>query len=83
MINFQKSAITFGASIDSIMKRLLAELLGIDNKGGGGKYLGLSECFSGSKQKMFAFVGEKLNKRLRGWFAKNFSWWKGGFPQIY
>ena len=30
MINFQKSAITFGAGIDPIMRRLLAEFLSID-----------------------------------------------------
>ncbi|XP_018488079.1 uncharacterized protein LOC108858692 [Raphanus sativus] len=73
IINFQKSAITFGAAIDPTMKRLLAEILHIDNEGGDGKYLGLPECFSGSKQQLVAFIGEKLNKRLRGWFAKKLS----------
>ena len=66
VINFQKSAITFGNGIDPVMRRLLAEILGIENEGGDGKYLGLPECFSGSKQKLLAFIGEKLNKRLRG-----------------
>ncbi|WZZ45150.1 hypothetical protein YC2023_041409 [Brassica napus] len=73
VINIQKSAITFGAEIDLIMKRLIAEMSGIENEGGDGKYLGLPECFSGSKQKLLAFIGEKLNKRLKSWFAKNFS----------
>ncbi|XP_056855145.1 uncharacterized protein LOC130504548 [Raphanus sativus] len=73
VINFQKSAITYGAGIDAVMKRVLAEFLGIENEGGDGKYLGLPECFSGSKQKLLAFIGEKLNKRLRGWFAKKLS----------
>lgn len=73
VINFQKSAVTFGADIDPVMKTLLAEILHIDNEGGDGKYLGLPECFSGSKQKLLAFIGEKLNKRLRGWFAKKLS----------
>lgn len=73
VINFQKSAITFGKDIDPIMKNLLAELLHIENEGGDGKYLGLPECFSGSKQKLLAFIGEKLNKRLKGWFAKKLS----------
>lgn len=73
VIKFQKSAITFGAEVDPIMKRLIAEMSGIENEGGDGKYLGLPECFSGSKQKLLAFIGEKLNKRLKSWFAKKLS----------
>lgn len=73
VINFQKSAITFGANIDPVMRRLLAEILQIENEGGEGNYLGLPECFSGSKHKLLAFIGEKLNERLRGWFAKKLS----------
>lgn len=73
-INFQKSAITFGASIDPIMKRLMACRLGIDTEGGVGTYLSLPECFSGSKQQLLGiFIGEKLNKRLNGWFGKTLS----------
>lgn len=69
-INFSKSAVTFGIGIDPIMRRLMANLLGIEKEGGEGKYLGLPECFSGSKQKLLAFISEKLNKRLSGWYAK-------------
>lgn len=71
-INFHKSSITFGADIDPVMRRLLAERLKIENEGGAGTYLGLPECFSGSKQKLLAFIGEKLGKRLNGWYAKMF-----------
>ncbi|XP_009127418.1 uncharacterized protein LOC103852254 [Brassica rapa] len=73
VINFQKSAITFGVGIDPVLKRLLAEFLDIENEGGDGKYLGLPECFSGSKKKLLAYIGEKMSKRLRGWFAKKLS----------
>lgn len=41
LINFQKSAITFGADVDPIMKQLISELSGIEKEGGDGKYLGL------------------------------------------
>lgn len=33
VINFQKSAVIFGAGIDLAMKRLLAEILSIENEG--------------------------------------------------
>ena len=71
--NFHKSSITFGADIDHVMKRLIAGLLEMENEGGAGTYLGLPECFSGSKQKLLAFIGEKLGKRLSGWYAKTLS----------
>lgn len=32
--------------------------------------MGLPECFSGSKQKLLAFIGDKLSKILTGWYAK-------------
>lgn len=71
VINFQKSAITYGA--DPIMKRLIAEMSGIKKEGGDGKYLGLPECFSGSKRQLLAFITEKLEKRFKGWYAKHLS----------
>ncbi|XP_024006886.1 uncharacterized protein LOC112083394 [Eutrema salsugineum] len=73
LINFQKSAITYGEAIDPYQCCLISNLLGIDKEGGDGKYLGLPECFSGSKQKLLAFIGEKLSKRLHGWYAKTLS----------
>lgn len=45
-----------------MMKRLIANLLGIEKEGGDRTYLGLPECFSGSKQKLLAFIGKKLTK---------------------
>lgn len=52
------------------MRRLMAGLLRVDQEGGEGSYLGLPECFSGSKQKLLNFINEKLSKRLNKWFAK-------------
>ena len=39
-INFQKSSITYGADVDPVMRRLIAEILSIENEGGAGMYLG-------------------------------------------
>lgn len=33
----------------------------------------MPEYFSGSKQELFAFIGERLQKQLQGWYAKIFS----------
>lgn len=48
----------------------MAEFLNIDNEGGDGKYLEFPECFSGLKKKLLAYIGEKMSKRLKGWFTK-------------
>ena len=72
-INFQKSSITFEAGIDQVMRRLIAEILDIEKEGGAGSYLRLPKCFSGSKQELLAFIGEKLDKRLNGWYTKMLS----------
>lgn len=38
--------------------------------GGTGKYLGLPECLSGSKQLLLGFIKERLQAKLTGWYAK-------------
>ncbi|XP_010472251.1 PREDICTED: uncharacterized protein LOC104751896 [Camelina sativa] len=73
VINFAKSTVTFGGKASYDTKELVKTTLGIRNEGGSGSYLGLPECFSGSKQALLAFIGEKLQGRLHGWFAKSLS----------
>lgn len=63
IINFQKYALTFGDSIKPRMKEEIKVILGIHSEGGTCKYLGLPECFNGSKQKLFGFIGERLQKK--------------------
>ncbi|KAG7582623.1 Zinc knuckle CX2CX4HX4C [Arabidopsis suecica] len=72
-INFQKSSITYGKKLDPIMKHLLGLFMGITKEGGAGKYLGLPECFSGSKRELLAYITDKLKSRLTGWYAKTLS----------
>ncbi|KAL1200004.1 putative mitochondrial protein [Cardamine amara subsp. amara] len=44
--------------------------MGITQERGAGKYLGLPECFSGSKSKLLAVITDNLKARLSGWYAK-------------
>lgn len=73
VINMQKSSIIFGTRVPGSSNEEIKGILGIDKEGGEGSYLGLPECFSGSKVKMLNFLREKLQGRLQGWFAKSLS----------
>lgn len=70
-INFQKSAITFGEGIENERKNSIKNILGIYQEGGAGTYLGLPECFSGSKKDIFGFITDRLKKRLHDWYARS------------
>lgn len=60
MINKQKSSIIFGSHVPLATKDAVKQTLGIDQEGGEGTYLGLPECFSGSKRQLLNFLREKL-----------------------
>ncbi|KAL1215220.1 putative mitochondrial protein [Cardamine amara subsp. amara] len=72
-VNLMKSSITFGSKVDDSRKGPLQSLLGISAQGGAGTYLGLPECFSGSKIEMMAYIKDRLKSRLSGWFARTLS----------
>ena len=69
-INFEKSSIVFGKRINANVRQHINDTLGIQNKGGMGTYLGIPEDISGSKCKLFAFLKDKLMRRVNGWTGR-------------
>ena len=67
LINFDKSSIQFGHTIEESFKHELRDILGIQNIGGVGSYLVLPESLEGSKIQVFIFVQDLLNNRVNGW----------------
>lgn len=72
-INLLKSSIIFSSKVLDTTKEEIKQALGIEQEGGEGTYLGLPECFSGSKRHLMSFLREKLQGRLNGWFSKSLS----------
>ena len=72
-INLQKSSIFFGERIMDEERLKIQQILGIWNEGGASKYLGLPECFSGSKVELFSFLKECTEGRVEGWYMRKLS----------
>ncbi|XP_048605541.1 uncharacterized protein LOC106393034 [Brassica napus] len=72
-LNLEKSAITFGSKVTETVKASIQTITEIAKEGGTGSYLGLPECFSGSKTEMLAYIYDRLKSRLSGWFVKQLS----------
>ncbi|XP_023633877.1 uncharacterized protein LOC111829331 [Capsella rubella] len=75
-INFAKSSVQFGHSVDSNTRAEIQGILGITNIGGMGSYLGLPESLGEAKTKVFSFVRDRLDRHINNWSAKFLS--KGG-----
>lgn len=72
-LNLDKSSIIFGSKVSMDLRLELKAILGIEKDGGEGTYLGLPECFSGSKRQLLSILRGKLQRRLNGWFSKSLS----------
>ena len=73
LINFDKSSIQFGHKIEESARQELRDILGIQNFGGMGSYLGLPKNLGGSKIQVFSFVHDRLNNRINGWTFRLFT----------
>lgn len=73
VVNLDKSSITFGEKVDEDIKMAIHARLGIRNVGGTSSYLGLPECFSGSKMDMLNFVKERMKVKFSSWFSRMLS----------
>lgn len=70
VINLSKSSLTFGKNISLDLKEQIQSKLGIYSEGGAANYLGLPECFSGSKVEMLAYIQDKMKGRMSSWYTK-------------
>ncbi|CAA7037615.1 unnamed protein product [Microthlaspi erraticum] len=75
-INFAKSSVQFGHTVDTGVRAEIHQILGIGNVGGMGQYLGIPESMGGAKTKIFSFLIDRQHKRINGWNSKWLS--KGG-----
>lgn len=66
VINRQKSSIIFGNKVAEGSKQEVKRILRIDKEGGEGKYLGLPECFSGSKRQLLNFIQRNFSRASMG-----------------
>ena len=73
IINLEKSSISFGDKVDVGTRVSIQWLLGIFNEGGASKYLGLPECFSGSKVDLLSYLKDRTQDRLDVWYYKRLS----------
>ena len=64
LINFQKSSIQFGHSIEETNRQELRDILWIQNIGGMRTYLGIPESLGGSKTQIFGFLNERVNNKI-------------------
>ncbi|CAA7049019.1 unnamed protein product [Microthlaspi erraticum] len=69
-VNPAKSSIYFGSKIGEDQKKITKAELGITKEGGTGTYLGLAECFIGSKIQLLGFIKDGVQKRISNWFTR-------------
>ena len=69
-INLQKSSVVFSGNVHSDQKHQLADLLGVECVQEHGLYLGLPIQVGQNKTEAFAYLKERLSKKLVSWRTK-------------
>ncbi|XP_062005742.1 uncharacterized protein LOC133722901 [Rosa rugosa] len=69
-VNFSKSSIVFSKKVCRSLQQLIAGSLGVVIVDKHDKYLGLPTYLGRNKTESFAYIQERLNKKLEGWQGK-------------
>jgi hypothetical protein len=67
VINRDKSSILFSKNTKRRLKKSIMRIMGLQSENHGGKYLGLPIYIGRDRAKAFAYVKEKIWKRIIGW----------------
>ena len=66
-VNFEKSCVSFSPNLTEFDKQLLADCLGVRRVEFHDKYLGLPVLVRKSKKETFAYVKDRMWKKLQSW----------------
>ncbi|XP_063945891.1 uncharacterized protein LOC108212308 [Daucus carota subsp. sativus] len=69
-INFSKSLVLFSPNTNSELKQKVIDILGISKSSGKSKYLGLPATLGKNKSEVFAYILERVLKKMQGWKSK-------------
>ncbi|XP_050104776.1 uncharacterized protein LOC126584437 [Malus sylvestris] len=66
-VNLSKSCVSFSANVNEVDAQVLADCLGMNRVNYHDRYLGLSMYTGKSKKQTFAYIKDRLWKKLNGW----------------
>lgn len=72
-VNLSKSEVFFSRNVNDAVKNDIATELEVSIALGTGKYLGLPSMIGRGKKTMFAFLKDRLWRKINSWSAKNLS----------
>ena len=70
LINMEKSSVFFSKNTMPTVKSEVCQVMGSIQQVGQGKYLGLPMIITRSKEQVFGFIRNSIDKKLQGWRNK-------------